>query len=130
MADYFDLRELAREVLDTSVAVDPATLAKEVSLRIGRHDQAAALEQALPTFVHHMITRSRHSASPGGHASLERQQGGAVHRVPCHRCGPAGRPALIGSPLSDGHKDARALRLVAKAVLRDLWMAARTLHGD
>lgn len=31
------------------------------------------------------------------------------------------------SPLSDGHKHARALRAVAKAVLRDLWREARRL---
>lgn len=49
----------------------------------------------------------------------------AVHVHPCRRCGPAGRPAVVGSPLSDGHKHARALRLVAKSILRDLWIEAR-----
>ncbi|OHV42267.1 hypothetical protein BBK14_11355 [Parafrankia soli] len=52
----------------------------------------------------------------------------ALHPAPCIRCGPAGKPAAAGSPLSDGHKHARALRLVAKAILRDLWAAARDLH--
>lgn len=48
----------------------------------------------------------------------------ATHSVVCKRCGPSGKPAEVGSDLSDGHKHARALRLVAKAVLKDLWIAA------
>lgn len=54
----------------------------------------------------------------------------AVHVVECRRCGPAGRPAPAGSPLSAGHQHARALRLVAKAVLRDLWVEARRLRNE
>ena len=53
----------------------------------------------------------------------------AVHQVPCVRCGPSGKPAPAGTALSDGHKHARALRAVAKAVLKDLWREARRLHG-
>jgi len=52
-----------------------------------------------------------------------------IHNASCVRCGPAGKPALVGSPLSDGHKHARALRAIAKEVLRDLWIEARRLHG-
>jgi hypothetical protein len=52
----------------------------------------------------------------------------ALHEVACVRCGPKNSPAEPGSPLSDGHKHARALRAVAKAVLRDLWREARRLH--
>jgi hypothetical protein len=55
----------------------------------------------------------------------------AIHQVPCVRCGPSGKPAPVGTALSDGHKHARALRAVAKAVLKDLWREARRLHeGD
>lgn len=54
----------------------------------------------------------------------------AVHQVECVRCGPSGKPALPGSPLSDGHKHARALRAIAKEVLRDLWREAKRLHED
>lgn len=57
-----------------------------------------------------------------------RKYADAVHQVPCKRCGPSGRPAEVGRPLSDGHKHARALRLVAKTVLKDLWLAARDIH--
>ena len=53
----------------------------------------------------------------------------AVHGEDCKRCGPSGRPAEEGSPLSDGHKHARALRLVAKEFLRDIWQESRRLHG-
>ena len=52
----------------------------------------------------------------------------AVHGLNCRRCGPAGKPALVGSALSDGHKHARALRAVAKEVLRDLWRESKRLH--
>ena len=54
----------------------------------------------------------------------------AVHEAPCVRCGPAGKPALPGSELSDGHKHARALRAVGKAFLADLWVAARQVDRD
>lgn len=52
----------------------------------------------------------------------------AVHQVECRRCGPAGKPAAAGSPLSDGHKHARAIRLQMKAILKDLWLASRALY--
>ncbi len=53
-----------------------------------------------------------------------------LHQVECRRCGPSGKPAPVGSPLSDGHKHARALRKVAKEVLKDLWREAKRLHED
>lgn len=54
----------------------------------------------------------------------------ALHQVECRRCGPSGHPAATGTPLSAGHQHARALRLVSKAILRDLWAEARELHND
>jgi hypothetical protein len=53
----------------------------------------------------------------------------SVHAEACPQCGPAGKPAQPGSPLSDGHKHARALRKVAKEILKDCWREARCLHG-
>lgn len=53
----------------------------------------------------------------------------AVHDRDCVRCGPSGKPAPAGSPISDGHRHGRALRAVAKEVLRDLWIEARSQHG-
>ena len=53
----------------------------------------------------------------------------AIHMTPCRRCGPAGNPAATGTPLSAGHQHARALRLVAKEILRDLWVQARDIHA-
>lgn len=51
-----------------------------------------------------------------------------LHTVDCPRCGPAGKPALTGTPLSAGHQNARAIRIVAKEMLKDLWIEARELH--
>lgn len=53
----------------------------------------------------------------------------AVHASDCVRCGPAGKPALAGTPLSAGHQHARALRIVAKEILKDIWIEARAAHG-
>lgn len=52
----------------------------------------------------------------------------ATHQVPCVRCGPRGKPALVGSPLSLGHQHARALRAISKTVLKDLWIESKRLH--
>lgn len=52
----------------------------------------------------------------------------AIHQIDCRRCGPAGKPALAGTPISLGHQHARALRIVMKAVLKDLWLQARDIH--
>ena len=52
----------------------------------------------------------------------------AIHAEECKRCGPKGKPAQPGSPLSAGHQNARAIRLIAKAILRDLWTEAQRLH--
>jgi hypothetical protein len=54
----------------------------------------------------------------------------AVHKTPCVRCGPAGKPAAVGTPLSLGHQHARALRKVAKEVLKDLWRESKRLHEE
>jgi hypothetical protein len=51
-----------------------------------------------------------------------------VHQVECVRCGPKGEPAPAGSDLSRKHKQARALRIVAKELLKDLWREARRIH--
>lgn len=52
----------------------------------------------------------------------------AKHEGECKRCGPSGKPAQPGSDLSDGHKHARAMRLVSKAILKDMWIEARNLR--
>lgn len=40
-----------------------------------------------------------------------------------------GKPGRAGEPLSDGHQHNRALRLVMKAIVRDLWVEARRAAG-
>lgn len=52
----------------------------------------------------------------------------ATHASECIRCGPKGKPAPIGSALSDGHKHMRAMRIVSKELLKDLWREAKRLH--
>ena len=51
-----------------------------------------------------------------------------THHWPCVRCGPSGKPAQPGSPLSLGHQHARGLRAISKAVLKDLWIESKRLH--
>jgi len=52
----------------------------------------------------------------------------AVHTTECKRCGPKGKPALEGSPLSAAHQHARAIRLICKAILSDLWHESKRIH--
>lgn len=54
----------------------------------------------------------------------------AVHERVCVRCGPKGKPAQPGSPLSKGHQQGRALRAISKQILLDLWLEARALHAE
>lgn len=49
---------------------------------------------------------------------------GKTHDRPCARCGPSGHPAKAGSPWSDAHRHADALRIVGKTFLKDLWVEA------
>lgn len=48
----------------------------------------------------------------------------ALHAAPCIGC-----KATAGEPLTPGHQHNRALRLVMKAVLKDLWLEARRVRG-
>lgn len=48
---------------------------------------------------------------------------GRLHTAECVRCGPSGRPARPGSPWSNGHAHAHALRIVGKELLRDMWIS-------
>lgn len=51
-----------------------------------------------------------------------------VHDRPCPQCNGAGRKDLEATPWRPGHQHADALRIVSKAILRDLWIAAREVH--
>jgi hypothetical protein len=55
---------------------------------------------------------------------------GRVHARECKRCGPSGKPAQPGSPWSNAHRHADALRIVGKEILRDLWLEAKRLHEE
>lgn len=81
----------------------------------------------------YLVAESCMKARTGGHyrdiyEEARAQYADATHPHDCIRCGPAGQPALAGTPLSAGHQHARALRLVAKEILRDLWIEAKTIH--
>ncbi len=70
---------------------------------------------------------------PGGHyeqvyRDARVKYADAKHPTECVRCGPAGKPAQPGSDLSDGHKHARAIRIVAKELLKDMWRESRDLY--
>ena len=70
---------------------------------------------------------------PGGHyeqvyRAARVKYAEAKHSAECVRCGPAGKPAQPGSDLSDGHKHARAIRIVAKELLKDMWRESRDLY--
>jgi hypothetical protein len=52
-----------------------------------------------------------------------------THARACPRCGPAGRPALPGSPWSENHKHHAAIRNTTHAFLVDLWRESRRLRG-
>lgn len=54
----------------------------------------------------------------------------AAHTSTCVRCGPKGKPAQPGSPVSKAHIHARGLRAISKAVLRDLWIEAKRIHEE
>lgn len=53
----------------------------------------------------------------------------SLHNTVCVRCGPEKKPAQPGSPLNGKHKHARALRIVSKEILKDLWIASKDLHN-
>lgn len=53
---------------------------------------------------------------------------GRLHAALCYRCGPKGHPAKPGSPWSDAHRHADALRIVSKRILRDMWRESKRLH--
>lgn len=52
----------------------------------------------------------------------------AVHESVCVRCGPEGKPAQPGNPLSKGHQHGRGLRAISKEILLDLWLEAREIY--
>lgn len=53
-----------------------------------------------------------------------------VHDRPCPQCNGAGKTDLITSPWRPGHQHADALRIVSKAILKDLWIAARDWYRE
>lgn len=72
----FSLYDFARDIQRRNDTIDPDTLAKEVGSALEESppaDQAAALEQALRSYVQHVLAnvRRRPSVFPGGHAPFD-----------------------------------------------------------
>lgn len=74
------------------------------------------------------MIKNRESAYRHVYDETRTKYADAIHDEPCVRCGPSGKPAPAGSPLSDAHKHARAIRAVSKAVAKDLWLESKRLH--
>lgn len=55
---------------------------------------------------------------------------GRVHADPCVRCGPSGKPAAEGSPWSNAHRHADALRITGKRLLAAIYDEAKRLHNE
>ena len=56
---------------------------------------------------------------------------GSVHTVECARCTPAGKPpAPIGSPRKPAHINAMAERIVAKELLKAMWLESKRQHEE
>lgn len=71
-----------------------------------------------------VVATRRRSPYRDVYEDARERYGDRVHAVECVRCGPSGKPALVGSPWSAAHQHAASLRLVGKELLRDLWIAA------
>lgn len=56
--------------------------------------------------------------------------GTAVHGVECLMCGPKGQPAVVDSRLGLSHQHKRAMRLVMKAIVRDIWIESKLVDGQ
>jgi hypothetical protein len=102
-------------------------------------DEAMAMGNPQAKMIVHLLAESclksgvrtnedgtKYSVSHYGQVYLDARDryADALHTAECPRCGPSGKPALTGSPLPPAHQHARALRLLGKTILRDLWVAA------
>lgn len=79
----------------------------------------------------HMIAKSVVKAGPGEGGKYREiydterlVQDMKVHSAPCPQC----HEKEAGTPLKPGHQHARALRKVAKEVLRDLWIEGKVYY--
>lgn len=72
----------------------------------------------------------RFPATSHGKVYLDRREQTAErrHATRCVRCGTPGSPAEPGSLWKNSHQHADALRMIAKQVLKELWMLAREHH--
>lgn len=88
-------------------------------------DEAFALGNPTIKMLLHLHAECCVKAGSGTYRDIyddaREQYADRVHATDCVRCGPSGKPALVGSPWSKGHQHAAALRKVAKEILRDLW---------
>ncbi len=81
-------------------------------------------EKAIAVAESSLLTPSLASA----YYARKRATEGRLHATECKRCGPSGKPAQPGSPWSDAHRHADALRITGKEFLRGLWIEAKRIH--
>jgi hypothetical protein len=94
----------------------------------GRQANWSAVARVRCYIIAEGMVKNRASAYRSVYDAGRERYAETVHGEPCARCGPKGKPAAEGSPLSLAHQHARAMRLVMREILRDLWAAARDIH--
>lgn len=93
-------------------------------------DEALALGNPQCKMLLHLLAEAtmKQKAVPGKYRTVYEKmrakydEDDHAHTVECRRCGPAGTPAQPGTPWSNAHRHASALRLVGKEILRDMWL--------
>lgn len=75
----------------------------------------------------HLVAKSVEKQTSGKYREVydetKKKYAGSVHQSDCPQC-----HAKAGDPLKPGHIQSRALRKVAKEILKDMWKASRDYH--
>jgi hypothetical protein len=87
------------------------------------HEQGLSLDEIAASVGRRLLPRKR-SPYRAVYDARRAVTADRVHDERCARCGKRGQPAEPGTPWKDAHKHADALRIVAKEILRDLWLVA------
>lgn len=122
------LREITRAAATESGSPNPHVVAARVLDALTPDQRDAALAMCLPDYVRHILSTSPTGPRSTGRSKADRVRTWYASKLACAQCGKKGVPAEVGTPWRDGHKHAGAIRLVMRAILRDLWREARAIH--